>query len=34
MTFYLSVKKNLSHNWLFGPHVLGKLILHDILTKC
>ena len=25
-----SVKQNLSHAWLFGPHALGKLILNNI----
>ena len=24
---FLSIKQNIGHAWLFGPHTLGKLIL-------
>ena len=27
---FLSVKQNLNHAWLLGPHALGKLILNNI----
>ena len=30
---FLSVKQNLSHAWLLGPHALGKLILNDIFLN-
>ena len=30
LLIYLSIKQNLSHVWLLGPHILGKLILFII----
>ena len=30
---FLSVKQNLSHVWLIGPHALGKLTLYDIFLN-